>query len=85
MKQLELPQYNICNNEVTHLKTNKIMYTINDTIEVRRQGKTYRATVTKGPFKVPGEKLLHYHAKWNDQEYETIETFFSTKYNYKLI
>ena len=61
------------------------MYKINDTVEVRRQGKTYRATVTKGPFKVPGEKLEHYHAKWDHEEYETIETFFSTKYNYKLI
>ena len=61
------------------------MYKINDKIEVRKQGKTYTATVTKGPFKVPGEKLLHYHAKWEDKEYDTIETFFSTKYNYKLI
>ena len=61
------------------------MFTINDKIEVRRQGKTYTATVTSEPFKVQGEKLLHYHAKWEDKEFETIETFFSTKYNYKLI
>ena len=29
------------------------MFTINDKIEVRRQGKTYTATVTSEPFKVP--------------------------------
>ena len=60
------------------------MYKINDRVEVRRQEKTYTATVTKGPFKVPGEKLLHYHAKWDHEEHETIETIFSTKYNYRL-
>ena len=46
------------------------MFTTNDRVKVRKQGKTYTATVTKGPFKVPGEKLEHYHAKWDDKEYE---------------
>ena len=63
------------------------MFTINDKIEVKRHHNVpaIKGIVTAGPFKVPGEKLLHYHAKWEDKEFETIETFFSTKYNYKLI
>ena len=63
------------------------MFTTNDKIEVKRHHDqpARKGTVTKGPFKVPGEKLYHYHVKWEYTEYETIETFFSTKYNYKLI
>ena len=62
------------------------MYKINDTVSFSRHRVTYTGTVTKGPFKVPGEKLEHYHVKWNHQEYETIEPLVSTqKYKYELI
>ena len=63
------------------------MYTINDKIEVKRHHDqpARKGIVTKGPFKVPGERLEHYHVKWEDVEYQTIETLFSTqKYKYRL-
>ena len=64
------------------------MYTINDKIEVKRfhNVPANKGIVTKGPFKVPGEPRLHYHVKWEHEDYQTIETLVSTeKYKYKLI
>lgn len=63
------------------------MFTINDKIEVKRfhDEPAKKGIVTKGPFKVPGERLLHYHVKWEHRDYQTIETLVSTqKYKYSL-
>jgi len=62
------------------------MYTINDKIEVKRHHNVpaIKGIVTTGPFKVPGETLDIYRVKWENKEYETFETFYSTKYKYRL-
>ena len=63
------------------------MFTINDRVSVKRHHDVpaIKGIVTAGPFTVKGEPLDIYRVKWENKEYETFETFYSTKYKYELI